>query len=695
MAAAIYTCRKKLSTVILTVDVGGQNLLTESEENYPGYLETSGPKLMSYFQQQAVKFGAEFVFGKAVKLEKEGEFFKVTTGNGDTYKSKLIILAYGKVARELGVPGEKKFLGRGVHTCATCLVPGSEVVTNPSIKKIEKVEEGGLVFTAEGGFRKVVGKTERKYAGEVLDIRSKYFKEGSLSITPNHPVLVTKSYSGYGDRWFKSDWEAPAWIPAEMLSNNHALVYPVLRETKDTKSIRISDVLGLETDGKGMVRNKHEIYTSVGFKDVQKIDAGFCRMAGYFVSNGSITNSGINISFRSKDSECVRDFVSLMRKRFGVAPNVKKDGRVIRIEVYSKIVGAFFEELFGKYSYEKRLPMFFLKLPKEKQVEFIKGIWRGGGVTGKKNFVLVSNSAQLVSQVKIILLRLGIIPNISKGSVEQLKVGKDCVDGKKLDFKHDKFEIRVGGQFLTRMSKILGIRHAPLSKITRNNECTLHLGNFILLPIEKIEKKHYNGFVYNIAVEESNTYVTHNSILHNCDAPFMKGKTVAVAGGGNSALEATELLSKFATKVYLIHRRDEFRADPITVDKVKTLPNVEFILNTEIREIKGDKKVSSIVIEDKSGAKRELALDSVFIEIGYILDSSWLGGLVKTNEIGEVIVNERCETSHPGIFAAGDVTNSPYKQTVISAGMGATAGLSAYNYMRAKEGKVAIKQDWS
>lgn len=299
LTSAIYTCRKKMRTLIVTVDVGGQNLLTEQEENYPGYLEMSGPKLMQIFQEQAVKFGAEFVFGKAVKLEKDGDNFKVTVGNGEEYWAKTVILAYGKVARALGVPGEDKFMGHGVHTCSTC------------------------------------------------------------------------------------------------------------------------------------------------------------------------------------------------------------------------------------------------------------------------------------------------------------------------------------------------------------------------------------------------------------DSPFMKNKIVAVTGGGNSALEAVELLSKFATKVYLIHRRDEFRADPITVDKVKALSNVEFVLNTEIREIKGDQKVTSILVEDKSGNKKEIKLDSVFIEIGYILDTVWVKHLVKTNELGEIVVSKKTETSQPGLFAAGDVTDSPYKQTVTAAGEGAIAGLSSYNYLRTKEGKAAVKQDWS
>lgn len=299
LTAAIYSCRKKMSTLVITVDIGGQNLLTEQEENYPGYKELSGPKLMQIFQEQAVGFGAEFAFGKAVKLEKLDGNFKIILGDGESYVGKSVILAFGKVARKIGVDGEDKFIGRGVHTCATC------------------------------------------------------------------------------------------------------------------------------------------------------------------------------------------------------------------------------------------------------------------------------------------------------------------------------------------------------------------------------------------------------------DAPFAKGKTVAVVGGGNSAVEAAELLSKFASKVYLIHRREDFRADPVTVDDVKKLKNVEFVLNSEIKEIKGDEKVKGIVVENsKTNEKRDIALDSVFIEIGYILDTEWVKGLVKTNELGEITVNKKGETSQPGLFAAGDVTDSPYKQTVTAAAEGAIAALTAYNYFRAKEGKPAVKVDW-
>jgi thioredoxin reductase (NADPH) len=300
MTAAIFTCRKKLRTLIVTIDVGGQNLLAENEENYPGYLDLSGPKLMSIFEKQAKKFGAEFVFGKVNKVEKMESSFLVGLANGESYEGRALILAYGKVPRPLGVPSEDKFMGRGISTCATC------------------------------------------------------------------------------------------------------------------------------------------------------------------------------------------------------------------------------------------------------------------------------------------------------------------------------------------------------------------------------------------------------------DAPLFKGKTVAVVGGGNSAIEAVELLTKFAKKVYLIHRRDAFRADEVTVEKLRSNKNVEFVLNSVPVEIKGEKFVAAVVVEDvKNKNREELKVDGVFIEIGYVVDTSFVRHLVEINENNEIVVNNACETREPGIFAAGDVTNVPYKQTVISAGMGATAGLSAYNYIMKIEGKSGAKIDWS
>lgn len=185
------------------------------------------------------------------------------------------------------------------------------------------------------------------------------------------------------------------------------------------------------------------------------------------------------------------------------------------------------------------------------------------------------------------------------------------------------------------------------------------------------------------------------STCATCDAPLFKNKTTAVIGGGNSAVEAAELLSKFSKKVYLVHRRDQFRADEITVDKVKSLPNVEFVLNSVPKEIHGEKFVTGLTVEDvNTQQQRLLKLNGVFIEIGYIIETDLIKGLVQLNEKNEIIINDKCETSAPGIFAAGDLTTTPFKQTVISAGEGAKAGLTAYQYLQKIEGKPAVMIDW-
>lgn len=180
-----------------------------------------------------------------------------------------------------------------------------------------------------------------------------------------------------------------------------------------------------------------------------------------------------------------------------------------------------------------------------------------------------------------------------------------------------------------------------------------------------------------------------------CDAPLYKGKTVAVVGGGNSAIEAVTELCKIATKVYLIHRRDVFVADQVEVDRLKTFSNLEILLKHEIVEFKGSNRLETIVVKDNSGQKEnfELTVDGTFLEIGYITQTKWISSLIDLNDKGEIAVDAKCATSVPGIFAAGDVTDLAYKQIVISAGEGAKAALSAYKYISHINGLMPIP-DW-
>ncbi|MEN2975076.1 MAG: FAD-dependent oxidoreductase [Candidatus Caldarchaeales archaeon] len=178
-----------------------------------------------------------------------------------------------------------------------------------------------------------------------------------------------------------------------------------------------------------------------------------------------------------------------------------------------------------------------------------------------------------------------------------------------------------------------------------------------------------------------------------CDAPLYRGKTVAVYGWGPQAFEAVNLLCEYDNKVYLIHR-GKSRLDP------KSLPRncgerFEEFSETIIKEVKGEEKVDSIVLESLADKRTwELRVEGVFVELGYETKTDWIKNIVQLNENGEIVIDSLCNTSRKGVFAAGDITNIPYKQAVISAGQGAIAALSAYNYIQEKRGGVKIKSDW-
>lgn len=169
-----------------------------------------------------------------------------------------------------------------------------------------------------------------------------------------------------------------------------------------------------------------------------------------------------------------------------------------------------------------------------------------------------------------------------------------------------------------------------------------------------------------------------------CDAPFFRKKTVAVVGGGNSGLEAVEDLLSYADKIFLLTHSGALKGDEVTKSKVLQSEKVEVIYFAETEEILGEEKLVGLRYKDlQSNTEKELVLDGVFIEIGMVPNSDAFKGFLDITPAGEIRVDARTfATSKPGIFAAGDITDMPYRQNNISSGQGVVAALSAYNYIR-------------
>ena len=169
----------------------------------------------------------------------------------------------------------------------------------------------------------------------------------------------------------------------------------------------------------------------------------------------------------------------------------------------------------------------------------------------------------------------------------------------------------------------------------------------------------------------------------HCDGPLFKGKRVAVIGGGNSGVEAAIDLAGIVGHVTLLEFGDALRADAVLVSKLKSLPNVDIFTQAQTTEITGTGgKVDGLTYTDRaSGESKRVALEGVFVQIGLVPNSEWLKGTLELTRHGEIIVDNRGQTSIPGVFAAGDVTTVPFKQIIIATGDGAKAALGAFDHL--------------
>jgi thioredoxin reductase (NADPH) len=167
-----------------------------------------------------------------------------------------------------------------------------------------------------------------------------------------------------------------------------------------------------------------------------------------------------------------------------------------------------------------------------------------------------------------------------------------------------------------------------------------------------------------------------------CDGAFFKGQELAVVGGGDAAVEEGDFLTRYASKVYILHRRNELRAQPILVDRARANPKIEFVLGSAVKEITGDEKVTAIRFE-QGGSLRELPVGGVFIFVGFVPNSGLFKVHIDHDEAGYILTGRDMQTSVEGIWAVGDVRAQLTKQIATAVGDGTTAAVAASNYVTA------------
>ncbi|MBI3952710.1 MAG: FAD-dependent oxidoreductase [Candidatus Doudnabacteria bacterium] len=181
-----------------------------------------------------------------------------------------------------------------------------------------------------------------------------------------------------------------------------------------------------------------------------------------------------------------------------------------------------------------------------------------------------------------------------------------------------------------------------------------------------------------------------------CDGPLFKNKIVAVVGVGDLAIEEALFCAKFAKRVFLLSKTDKIMGHPALVKAISKKSNIEILQFVRVEEIKGRSEVESLKLLDlKTNKPKHLPINGILVELGYVVKSEFVAGLVKLDQNSQIIVNPDQSTSCEGIFAAGDATNRPYKQATISAGEGAAAGLAAFDWLMRQRSGQGLTSDWT
>lgn len=381
-----------------------------------------------------------------------------------------------------------------------CLVSGSKIHLNDHLESIQNINTECNVLTHKGFYEKVLNTSKKKYNGQIIKFKNKL---GEVSVTPDHLVFAVKvpKKRKFFDHKVKKELK-PAWYHASDLEKRDIILYPVLKEIRNIKSIPIK-----------IKKYKYD-FKSFELPEEIVVDKDFLRLCGYFLAEGhvnlKITKSHLSFTFHIDEKRYYEDVIDIVKGKFNLEPKVKlkTDKKTAVVYVYSALLARFFVKLFNKGAKNKKIPKFMMFLPPEKQAELIKGLWYGDGyVSVNRTYPRAGYSTisyELINQIKIILLRLGVVPSIY---TEEEKIRKGV--------KHQRvYRIHIGDkQSLRKLCKILG------TKIDYNKQEKTHSwfeNHYFYTPITSKKEFDYNGFVYNLEVDDAHSFTTDAFCVHNC-----------------------------------------------------------------------------------------------------------------------------------------------------------------------------------
>jgi len=369
--------------------------------------------------------------------------------------------------------------------CPGCVLPGTLVHSNPSIKAIEQISAGEMVLGSDGAYHKVTEVMSHLHLGLMHRLRIKCF--GETILTEEHPVLIVRR----DRKKHINENFSPEWIEAAQIRQGDYVVYPIPSEVKDMASIPLS------------YEKKHKDTRSKALPASVTVNQDFLRFVGYYLAEGDIHRRMIAFTFNLEERNLAEDVASLAKNLFWL------DGRIVErrkkgsteVHVNSSHLTEIFTECFGKGAAQKRIPHELMLLPAEKQKALVKGLWLGDGYFGERRAGYKTISLTLAEQLKLLLIRQGMVPTVTVN--------------KAYGIHKTSYSIQlVSARDYNKLAGILGsdrrlVKNSGKPPMLITERC-------VYLPVRKREVFHYHGPVYNLEVEGVNSYVTSAAALHNC-----------------------------------------------------------------------------------------------------------------------------------------------------------------------------------
>ena len=394
-----------------------------------------------------------------------------------------------------------------------CFPKDTKIQTMKGWESIQDIKRGSFVLTHKGQYREVYEETIRDYKGKMIKINNKKFNL-DVEITEEHPILAAEgSYLSNG--MLRKPTSAfrnyrkyePEFIEAGKITEKHILLYPINQQVLNYDTIFIDNYLDDLSIKNDLVayENKNKIQTK-WIKNEIRVTKELLRLFGYYISEGSSSNCNLKFSFNSKETEYIEDVQNCIKSIFDLGSNLdlsNLENNGISVVVCSKVLSDLFAKLFGKGAHKKHIYASLMTLPINKQIELLKGLFNGDGYISTKSrnrLGYTTVSQELALNVRDLLLRQGIISSIRKS--------------KYTDRETYRYDITISGEDANKLRILFGLE--PITNTVNQGSLAWIDDGYVWLPIHSLDSYDYEGQVFNLSIEDDESYCTTNFAVHNC-----------------------------------------------------------------------------------------------------------------------------------------------------------------------------------